>query len=334
MTSSRLTNYAPDVYRSLSGILLIHKPAKISYTDLVSELRERITDSLNQLQPRPLATRMVFQDEPGGGQKLAEVTNLADHPLVVGPRYLPWEVKISPFLPILGPRSSGLQVFILGDSIKYFPSSKKVRLANIYHLSGKFGYITDNGFDDGKIMDRTTIRHITYNKIDHVLSKIETTQRDRLFDAANVPITSQEAYELAKAWPSRPPRMAHWPVIYRIRCIHLELPSFKLEVSVVNETESFLAELCHDVGLMLKTGAYTEAIRRVKLGPFSIDDSLTEKEWDLQSIVNNLSIYRRRYGEIQEIFRRYRKALAIRNNYSQRLNNIGQDNSQKHIETG
>lgn len=316
MNSSKLvTSFAPDVYKSLSGLLLIHKPPSLSHLSLVQELRARITDSLNELQPRPISTRVIFNEESNGKREVIQVPNLADHPLVVGPRYLPWEISMIPFKPLLTNRFSGIEVFVIGSCIKYYMSKIRTKFANVYHITGRFGFKTDNYFEDGKILDRCQYNNIRISKLDQILSRIETSQLDRLFDSANVPIDSEEAYQLAKAWPSRPPRMAKWPVIYRIRCIHFKLPEFKIEVTVSNENELFLGNLCHSIGLMLKSGAYTVAVRRVKLGPFSIDDSLTDKEWDLQSIVNNLSLYNRRHKEIHDVLRQYKKASVVRSEY-------------------
>lgn len=318
MTSKRIiTQYAPDVYKALDGIVLFHKPANMLFNDFLMQLRNNIVDDLHILQPRPLSSHLVYKENEAGELSILEKPNLADHPLVVGPRYVPWELSLLPFKPLLKYRTSGVTAFAIGAGVARF--HKRIRytkLVNVYHLTGRFGYITDNFFSDGKIMDKSTFKHITASRIDTVLSRIETSQQDRLFDSANVPLDSQEAYELAKSWPSRPAQMAGWPVIYRIRCIHFKLPYFKLEVTITNEQEHFMAQLCHEVGLMLKSGAFTESIRRVKQGPFSIDDSLTDREWRVQSILNNIEKQRIRIPKIDATLRQYSMATPIRQEYS------------------
>lgn len=316
MSLNKSTKYAPDIYRALNGIALVYKPPGIKSSDFLQEFKERISESLNNYQPRPLSKRLLIEGDVDREKSLLEVPNLADHPLVVGPRYAPWEMKVGLVRPALATRSSGLLIFTLGNANKFFlKSMTNARMISIYHIAGSFGYATDNFFADGKIIDKATFKHVRSGKLDAVLSKIQSTQNERLFDAASVPLNSEEAYELAKAWPSRPPRMADWPVIYRLRCIHLKPPDFKLEVTIVNERDHLLAQLSQDVGLMLKSNAYTKSIRRVKMGPFNIDSSLTEKDWDLQSIINHLNVHNQRHKELHEILRGYKMAMPIKTRY-------------------
>lgn len=320
MSIARITTqYAPDVYKSINGIVLIHKPANFGFKQLTQEIRHRLTEGLNELEPRPLGT-ILIPDAEGQPNKtqLVEKPDLSDHPLVVGPRYLPWELSVLPFRPTLSFRSSGVTAFVLGHACtRYKTRIESRKLVNVYHLTGKFGYMTSNCFSDGKIMDKTKYDHIRPAKLDRVLSRIETSQSQRLFDSSNVVLSSQEAYELAKNWPSRPPKMAHWPVIYRVRCIHLKLPVFKLEVTVVNETDEFLSQLVHEVGIMNRTTAYTESIRRVKLGIFTIDDCLTDRDWHLQSFMDNINMQEKRRSQIEEMFKQTRLATTVREEYKQ-----------------
>jgi tRNA U55 pseudouridine synthase TruB len=320
MSLVKSTTYAPDIYRALNGILLVCKPPRLRTKDLIIELRARITDSLNQYEPRPIEKRIVIEGEFDSEKNIVEKPNLADHPLVVGPRYLPWDLAMAAAQPHLGYRSSGLDVIMMGSANRYF--RKKLlshKLVSIYHITGRFGYMTNTCFYDGKITDKSNYGHIRSGKMDAVLSRIQTSQHDRIFDAAAVSIDSQEAYELAKEWPSRPPKMAKWPVIYRIRCIHLDLPVFKLEVTIVNEDEKTLAQIPHDVAQLLKTSAYTESIRRVKFGPFDINDSLTDKDWDLQSIIKHC--YREDHKKLQDLIGQHRDSLVIRTEHA--MPNVG-----------
>lgn len=311
------TRYAPDIYKHIDGIVLIHKPANFGPKEFTQEIRHRLTDELNELQPRPLSTILVPED---GCQlfesKLIEKPDLSDHPLVVGPRYVPWELSLLPFRPRLSYRSSGVEAFALGHACtRYRNRIMRSKFVNVYHVTGKFGYMTTNCFNDGKILDKTKYSHIRPSKLDRVLSRIETAQNQRLFDSSNVVLSSQEAYELAKAWPSKPPRMADWPVIYRIRCIHLKLPEFKLEITISNESEEYLSQLIHEVGILNRTTAYTELIRRVKLGIFTIDDSLAHRDWCLQSFMDNIQMQERRKDLINDMFIETRLATTVRTEY-------------------
>ena len=310
MASARATNYAPDIYKALNGILHVYKPPQIGLREFIVELRERVSDLLNKCEPRPIAKRLAIVGDAGVEKQIVEVPNLADHPLVVGPRYAPWELKMWPVPTHLGYMSSGICVILMGRGIRYWRTKfSRAKLVNVYEISGTFGYVTDTFLYNGKITDKSTYGHIRTGKLDSVIAKIESSQTDRLFDAASVPLNSQEAYELAKAWPSRPARMASWPVIYRIRCTHFKLPEFKIEVTCANENEKFLAQLPHDIGQMLRSAAYTKSIRRVKLGPFDVNDCLSDKDWELQPIIDNLQIYNNKYHELDDILRSYTQVI-------------------------
>lgn len=316
MSISKFTNYAPDIYRALDGILIVYKPTRVSHKELTQELRLKISDLLNEYSPRPLANRVCIEGGLEEEKHVVERPNFADHPLVVGPRYLPWELSMSQIQP-LGYRSSGVSTYLLGSANRFVLKMRKVQFINIYHIRAQFGHITDTNFYDGKVQDKSTFHHIRANRVDAALSRIEAVQYERLFDAANVEHGSEEAYQLAKAWPSKPPRMAQWPVIYRIRCIHFELPHFKLEVTVTNENEYFLAQIPRDVGLMLKSAAFTHSIRRVKHGLFNIDRCLTEKDYNLQSIIDNLAIYNSRMDEIEQFLHDHSRAIKVTTTSSQ-----------------
>lgn len=310
MSQGKITAYAPDIYKALRGILLVYKPPRTTAKQLSCELRAVISDLLNKYHPRPLSRRVCIEGSLNEEKIVVEKPNLADHPLVVGPRYMPWELSISQ-VQQLGYYSSGISTFLLGDANRLFLRMKRAKLINIYHTTGRLGYATDTCFYDGKVIDKCTFHHINQARLDRILARIEAIQYERLFDASNVEPGSEEAYQLAKAWPSRPPKMASWPVIYRVRCIHFAPPIFKLEVTVTNENEEFIARVVNDIGFMLKSAAFTESIKRVKHGIFNIEDALTEKDYNMQSIIDNLALHSARTDDINEYLQEHTRALKI-----------------------
>lgn len=285
------TKYAPNVFKALDGVVNLYKPLSISGTQFISLIRERITDDLNQLQVRPVSSRVVITGKHGSKKKLVEQPNWADHPAVVGPRYVPWELPVfSSYSKKLSPKTSGVEPMLIGsDAIRRYKSSmREASFINVYNINAKFGFATNSHFDDGSIIDKTTYKHIKDYTLNRILDRISSDQRNRLFDAAAVPWHSDQAYLLAKSWPSKPAKAARWPVIYSLKCIEFNLPDFVIEVTVNNENEKFLAHLINDIGLLLRSSACVKSIRRVQCGPFKFKDSLTDQEWDLQSLINNI----------------------------------------------
>lgn len=98
---------------------------------------------------------------------------------------------------------------------------------------------------------------------------------------------SQEAYELAAAGSVRPADKSP-PLIYNIRCVELNLPFFTLEVSCLGESQSYLLQLVHDIGLQLRSCAICHAVRRSSYGRFGVELALLRKHWTLEHILNNI----------------------------------------------
>jgi len=60
------------------------------------------------------------------------------------------------------------------------------------------------------------------------------------------------------------------------------------EVQCVNESDTWLKEFSHELGLRLRSNATYEHIRRDRFGRFSIEHALLAKHWTLSSILANV----------------------------------------------
>ena len=65
---------------------------------------------------------------------------------------------------------------------------------------------------------------------------------------------------------------------------------FIAEVHCINETEGFLAELVHDIGIDLRSTAVCTQLRQTQFGPFVLQHALLRKHWTLENILNNLTL--------------------------------------------
>lgn len=102
----------------------------------------------------------------------------------------------------------------------------------------------------------------------------------------------EEIYEEASKGLVVPKSSKTSPQIYEIKCIELTRPYFKLELQTLNESESFLVNLVHNIGLRLKTYAICVQIRRIKYGPVDLhSDCLLQNEWkNFERISQNLKL--------------------------------------------
>lgn len=102
-----------------------------------------------------------------------------------------------------------------------------------------------------------------------------------------VDIQSQAAYELALKGVIRP-ETNDQPLIYGIKLIEFKPPQFTLEIHAINETEEFLAMLLHDIALELKSVAHTTGISCIRFGPFTLDNSLMRRHWNLKGALHSI----------------------------------------------
>lgn len=127
---------------------------------------------------------------------------------------------------------------------------------------------------------------------------------------------SQAAYELAVKGPIRPADFKV-PMIYSIKCIDFEPPEFTLgkyhfeiivyihfspntstnviipvlsEIVSIIEDDEYLKSLIGELGFRLKSSAYCSYIQCSQFGLFNVKDALLSKHWDLQNILDNMSL--------------------------------------------
>jgi len=78
------------------------------------------------------------------------------------------------------------------------------------------------------------------------------------------------------------------PLVYSLKLLEFDLPNFRIEIKVINETDQYLATLIHELGLKLNTVAACSKIHCVKYGPFELKHALLRKHWTLDNIIANL----------------------------------------------
>lgn len=176
-------------------------------------------------------------------------TNLADHPLVCGPRYNESHISTS-LIYNPGYFSSGLVVGLIGNDYTFHAIRlRKLQLPKIYELKGEFGFATDNFRSDGKIRVKSTYKHIRQHHYERILAKIESAQRIQMYKVSGIDMQSEAAFQLAsQATSLPPPTRDSVPVVFAIKSIHFEPPNFAIQVQCCNEQEMFLSELINEIG--------------------------------------------------------------------------------------
>jgi len=138
-------------------------------------------------------------------------------------------------------------------------------------------------------VQRSTYSHIRQASMDSLLASIQFSHQAISFRFSGIDMKSQAAYELASKGLVRPIGETK-PIIYSIKCSKFSLPHFTLEIHCINETEEFLAELVHQIGIYLKSLAVCTGLRRTQFGHLSVEAALLRKHWTLEHILSNITL--------------------------------------------
>jgi tRNA U55 pseudouridine synthase TruB len=298
------TNDAARVWQFLNGIINVYKPAGVSVRQVRSTIISNLCRDLNQLkvrEPRDLVRIEGIQADDETKYIVKREPNYADNLLVVGERYQNEDVRCGVTTP-LGIFSSGVMILGINGGTKYCPKLRENKSIKVYHVIGRLGMSTESHFSDSPATSRATCHHVFANQFDGILASIQASHQKKMFDMCSVDIQSQAAYELAVKGPIRP-TTSNIPLIYGIRLIDFKRPYFTLEIHSVNESEAYLGILIHELGLTLKTVAHCTQIRCIRNSHFTVENSLVRQQWNLQSIVSNMSFCNRILKKHPEILR-------------------------------
>ena len=256
-----------------------------------TNLQNKFSLELNSMEVREPRQRVEISGDvtlqEQNQLKLLIKPNLADHTLVSGPRYDMRHIALS-LCNNPGWYPSGILVGFIGPSAYKLKKFQNKNFLRTYEIKGKFGLASRNFRDDGKVMAKSTYKHVTKDSFNRVISKIDAAQRMSMFKVAGVDIRSEEAYKMATTGFAPPGDRKSIPIIYGIEATLFEPPDFKIRVKCINENEYFLAELINEIGLAIKTTAMCCGIRLTNLGPFTINDALLQKHWTLENLIENI----------------------------------------------
>lgn len=287
-TSLQTVTYAPKAFQLLRGIFCVYKPANVTCADVRRAVIGNLCRDLNEMDVRPPTDYVTIEGSVSNSVELTVKSSpsFADHPLVVGSRYQPQDFKMACGVN-LGKYTSGVLLMRVHGG---YHKMKKLCHSNqlrTYELRGEFGKASDTHTPLSKIVEKATYRHITVAKLERLLGSIQSAYQVQAFKYAGVPLNSQAAFEMAAKGTVRPADESP-TLVYNIRCVELDLPYFTLEVSCIHETENYLLQLVHEIGLHLHSCAICHRVRLVRYGLFNTDLALLRKHWTLENILRNI----------------------------------------------
>ncbi|XP_076653899.1 pseudouridylate synthase TRUB2, mitochondrial [Halictus rubicundus] len=279
------------LFKGLNGVFVVHKTAGSLFPAMRSVIILNLCKDLNNTYVRPPSKHVAIEGPTNAPMKVIVRDSFADNTLVVGPRYQPKDFRLS-CTKIMPEDSSGVTVCGLNYGNNTIRCIKNSRVTRFYKVKGMLGQATDNYFSSGKIVEKSTYKHIKRGHIDKVCSIMQSSHQKKMYELCGVDLDSQAAYELAVKGLLRPvdPNI---PILYAIKCIDFSPPEFTLEVVCINEYEMYLKTLIHDLGMRLRSTATCTQILCLQDGLFTLEHALLKKNWTLESILENISLCRK-----------------------------------------
>ena len=175
----------------------------------------------------------------------------------------------------LDPFATGLLILLSGKMTKR--SNDFLKLDKEYVADLKLGFKSSTGDPEGEI-EKVDDRVPDTKEIEDILQTFigEIEQIPPKYSA--IKINGQRAYKLARKGvdfevPMRKIR------IYNIEVLKYEYPRLAIRCRVSSGT--YIRTLAEDIGLKLGVGAYLTALRRTKIGEYSVDKACTLKDFVL-----------------------------------------------------
>uniref|UniRef100_A0A914N445 Pseudouridine synthase II N-terminal domain-containing protein n=1 Tax=Meloidogyne incognita TaxID=6306 RepID=A0A914N445_MELIC len=208
------------------------------------------------------------------------------HPSIVGEMFRPEEFQMEPLNP-LEPSSSGVCVFGLNDGCDRLEAIRSLAWFNEYFIEAELGRGTHLNSIRGTVNSRMEYDHVSQHQLSTLLSLLRLQYKKASFEFANLNMQSQQAFELARRGAPRP-RVLGSPLIFGLDLCYFKLPYFKLNIQINGETDQFLCDFIHEIGLNLSTVASTRKLRRTRQGFFGIEHALLDKHFHLESVLKNI----------------------------------------------
>lgn len=247
------------------------------------DLKVKSSDDLKVKSSVDLKDRMILVDKPSGISSFGVVAKVRGKMR----KELGQKVKVG-HTGTLDPFATGLLIILTGKMTK--KSAEFLKLDKEYVATMKLGYFSTTGDPEGEIQTYSTQGaslvsgavqsvhdSLSYQDLPS-LKTIEAVTKSFVGRIKQVPprysaikVGGERAYKLARKgedfeMPSREVE------IYEIEILRYEWPELEIRCAVSSGT--YIRTLAEDIGEKLRLGAYLTALRRTKVGKYSVDDAI------------------------------------------------------------
>jgi len=180
----------------------------------------------------------------------------------------------------LDPLATGVLVLCLGDATKL--SEKVMGTEKEYTGEITLGATSQTDDAEGPIVPNEVATEVPITEVEKVLQSFVGTfgQMPPQFSAKKV--DGDRAYKLARKGKTVDLKPAQ-VTIHRIEMLDYKWP--KIKVRIVSGKGFYVRSLARDVGEKLKVGGYLSALKRTRVGVFSIERAVTVEEASEKNLI-------------------------------------------------
>lgn len=181
----------------------------------------------------------------------------------------------------LDPMATGVLLVCCGKATKQVPSLMDFR--KVYEGCIELGTTTDTDDAEGNIVEQKSVPHLSLKSIQEIVTQFrgEIQQVPPMYSALKM--NGQRLYKLARQGKvvERSPRSV---TVHELEILHWEVPFLTIRVTCSKGT--YIRALARDIGEVLKTGGYLKSLRRLRVGPYSVDDAIALSELEENLILD------------------------------------------------
>ena len=169
----------------------------------------------------------------------------------------------------LDPLASGLLIVAVGrENTKRL--NEFVGLDKEYVATVRLGATSTTDDADGEIIERAGVIPLEETRVREVLSSLVGSYEQVVPAYAAKKVDGKKLYEYARA--GKPiPRVTTSITVHAIGLLTYEYPTLTFRVHASSGT--YVRAIARDLGEQLGTGAYITALRRTKIGEYSVNDA-------------------------------------------------------------
>lgn len=168
----------------------------------------------------------------------------------------------------LDPMATGVLLLLVGRATK--SADALLRLEKTYEASVRLGVVTDTQDAEGRVLERRPVPPLTRGRVETATRAFRGEIEQVVPAYSAVRFGGRRGYELARAGVAVPEKRR------RVRISALEVLAVtgeEIRLRIACSKGTYIRALAHDLGQALGCGGCVSALRRTRIGPWTLDDA-------------------------------------------------------------